>query len=98
MKLEERMSTRNSAPHVKTGDSRYMGSCRLPLVHAYDHKQGGHGKINACGVKGNELTHKGAQHWPGYPVALIKKAVKKVAAFHSLSVKSAGRAMEHNRE
>ena len=53
-----------------------MGLCRLPLVHAYDHKQGGHGKINACGVKGNQLTHKGAQHGPGYPVALIKKRGK----------------------
>ena len=60
----------------ESGHGRDVGPCRLPLVHADDHEQGGHGKINASGVKLNQFPHERAKHRAKDPVALVKQGDK----------------------
>lgn len=54
---------------VKAGD---MAFCPFPLFDENDSKQGSHGKVNACGVKGDEAAGKGAKGSTNEPVTVVE--------------------------
>ena len=50
-----------------------MGFRVLPLIHADDHEQRGHGEVDARGVEGDQLPGQGAQDGARHPVALVEQ-------------------------
>ena len=63
------------------GHGRDMGPCRLPLVHTYDHKQGGHGKINACGVEGEHAPNQRTDDAQNSPIGDGQKRRQHIRPF-----------------
>ena len=61
----------------KTGSGGQVSLCSQPLIDADYRKKSSHGKFNACGVKGDHLSHDCADDGSGHPVALVKEGNKK---------------------
>lgn len=60
-----------------TGQRRTVVVGLLPLAHQHDHKEGGHHKFNAGGVKMDHIAQQAAQGGPGDPIEMIQQGDKK---------------------